>query len=255
MGSVPAVSVINLKKSYGKELVLKGVSLIAEDHDVVTIIGSSGSGKSTLLRCINLLETPDAGEIRIKDELIDASLYKKKITSTKTKQLARIRSRIGMVFQNFNLWSHMNVQENVIEAPMHVQGIAKRDAIEKAHYYLNKVGMYDKRHDYPLHLSGGQKQRAAIARALAVEPQVLLLDEPTSSLDPELVGEVLKVLRDLAVEGRTMVMVTHEMNFARDVATNVIFLERGRIEEQGKPAEFFGAPKTERLQKFLSHTS
>jgi octopine/nopaline transport system ATP-binding protein len=251
-GSIPAVSVLDLHKSYGTNEVLKGVSLVAQDHDVISIIGSSGSGKSTFLRCINLLEMPDKGEIRIKDELIAIKRTINFAKPAKAKQIERLRTRLGMVFQNFNLWSHLTVLQNVIEAPIHVKKIPNAEAIEKAEALLHKVGIYGKRHEYPAFLSGGEKQRAAIARALAMEPQVMLFDEPTSSLDPELVGEVLKVIRTLAEEGRTMIMVTHEMHFAREVSSEIIYIHQGKIAEQGKPELVLGDPQTEQCRNFLA---
>jgi polar amino acid transport system ATP-binding protein len=254
MGSVPAVSVLDVHKSLGGQGVLKGVSFAAHDHDVISIVGSSGSGKSTLLRCINFLEVPDQGEIRIKDELVEVQQgkYRRK---TNPVQIARIRSRLGMVFQNFNLWAHLTVLENIIEAPMTVLGLSRRQAIEKAEYLLRKVGMYDKKDVWPATLSGGQKQRVAIARALAMDPHVLLFDEPTSALDPELVNEVLFVIRDLVSEGRTMILVTHEMRFAREISTEVLFLHQGKILEQGHPAQVLGSPKTVEARKFLGFHS
>jgi octopine/nopaline transport system ATP-binding protein len=250
MGSVPAVSVLNLRKSFAGEDVLKGVSFTAHDHDVISIIGSSGSGKSTLLRCINFLELPDEGEIRIRDELVEVhqGRYSRR---THPKQIARLRSRLGMVFQNFNLWPHLTALENVIEAPKTVLKMPEKTAIEKAEYLLQKVGLYDKRHAYPATLSGGQKQRVAIARALAMDPHVLLFDEPTSALDPELVNEVLGVIRDLVAEGRTMILVTHEMRFAREVSTEIIFLHQGRIADQGTPQQVLLHPRTAEARKFL----
>jgi ABC-type histidine transport system ATPase subunit len=232
---------------------LKGVSVDANVGDVVAMIGSSGSGKSTLLRCINLLETPDSGHVYVSGELIRMRPTKDgHAVPEDWKQVDRIRSSLGMVFQSFNLWSHMTVIENVIEAPVHVLKVPKKEAIERAEKLLAKVGIADKRNHYPSHLSGGQQQRAAIARALAMEPKVMLFDEPTSALDPELVGEVLRVIRQLAEEGRTMLLVTHEMGFAREVADEIIFLHQGRIEEQGPPAQVFGNPKSERCRQFLA---
>jgi ABC-type histidine transport system ATPase subunit len=255
MGAIPAVSVLNLHKRFGQTEVLKGVSLIAQDHDVLTIIGGSGSGKSTLLRCINLLEVPDAGEIRIRDELIDVKPNKYGVLRPgNTRQLTRLRSRLGMVFQNFNLWSHLTVLENVIEAPVYVLKRPKAEAIAEAEALLEKVGIYDKKDVYPEFLSGGQKQRAAIARALAINPQVMLFDEPTSALDPELVGEVLRVIRNLAEEGRTMILVTHEMRFAREVSSEIVFLHDGRIVEQGTPEQVLDHPHTEIARRFLART-
>ena len=251
-GAVPALVVNELHKSFGRLEVLKGVSLSAENGDVIAMIGSSGSGKSTLLRCINLLETPDAGEVHVAGELIRMHKTRHGSRPADHKQVDRIRTRLGMVFQSFNLWSHMTVLENVIEAPVHVLKQPKAQAIGRAEALLAKVGIADKRNHYPSHLSGGQQQRAAIARALAMEPQVMLFDEPTSALDPELVGEVLKVMRDLAEEGRTMLIVTHEIGFAREVSTSTVFLHQGRIEEQGPPNQVFGNPRSDRLRQFLA---
>ncbi len=200
-----------------------------------------------------LLETPTAGEIWVKGELIQMKTTRQgTVQPAKEKQVQRIRSRLAMVFQSFNLWSHMTVLENVIEAPVHVLGVPKAQAIEQAERLLRKVGLYERKDYYPGHLSGGQQQRAAIARALAVEPEVMLFDEPTSALDPELVGEVLGVMRDLAEEGRTMLVVTHEMAFARDVSNHVMFLHQGKVEEQGKPEKLFKNPDSERLKQFIS---
>ncbi|PSW04084.1 ABC transporter ATP-binding protein [Photobacterium lipolyticum] len=248
-----ALEVKDLHKSFGQNEVLKGVSLTAHRGDVVSIIGSSGSGKSTFLRCINLLETPTQGEIWVNGELIKMKNNRRgEFLPVDEKQVQRIRSRLAMVFQGFNLWSHMTVLGNVIEAPVHVLGVPKAEAIEKAEEILKKVGLYDRRHYYPGHLSGGQQQRAAIARALAVDPEVMLFDEPTSALDPELVGEVLGVMQDLALEGRTMLVVTHEMAFARDVSNHVMFLHQGLVEEQGHPEKLFTNPESERLKQFIS---
>ncbi|KAA9000100.1 histidine ABC transporter ATP-binding protein HisP [Affinibrenneria salicis] len=246
--------VTELHKHYGEHEVLKGVSLSAEAGDVISIIGSSGSGKSTFLRCINFLEKPSEGTIWVNDKEI--RLVRDKDGQLKVfdkKQLQMLRTRLTMVFQHFNLWSHMTVLENVMEAPIQVLGISKQEARERAILYLDKVGIDERaRAKYPVNLSGGQQQRVSIARALAMEPEVLLFDEPTSALDPELVGEVLKIMRQLAEEGKTMVVVTHEMEFARHVSSQVIFLHQGRIEEQGSPDEVFGNPKSPRLQQFLS---
>jgi ABC-type histidine transport system ATPase subunit len=232
--------------------VLNGVSLTARDHDVVAILGSSGSGKSTLLRCVNLLEVPDSGQIRIEGELIGLRRRGGKTVPADHRQVDRIRRRVAMVFQQFNLWSHMDVLHNVIEAPIHVLKLDRKAAIARGIAMLEKVGVADKKDSYPAQLSGGQQQRVAIARALAMEPDLMLFDEPTSALDPELVGEVLKVIRQLADEGRTMVLVTHEMNFARDVASRIVFLHRGKVEEEGAPAEVLGQPKSPRLRQFLT---
>ncbi|KGK20738.1 histidine/lysine/arginine/ornithine ABC transporter ATP-binding protein [Vibrio navarrensis] len=253
MQDVPALDIKQLHKTFGQNEVLKGISLSAHKGDVISIIGSSGSGKSTFLRCINLLETPTAGEIWVNGELIQMKNNRAgEPVPVNEKQVQRIRSRLAMVFQGFNLWSHMTVLENVIEAPVHVLGVPKVQAIENAEMLLKKVGLYERKDYYPGHLSGGQQQRAAIARALAVEPEVMLFDEPTSALDPELVGEVLGVMRDLAAEGRTMLVVTHEMAFARDVSNHVMFLHQGLVEEQGNPAKLFTNPDSERLKQFIS---
>lgn len=248
----PAVSISNLRKSFGPLEVLKGVSLDAKEGDVISILGASGSGKSTMLRCINMLEVPDSGEVRIGGEMIKLKKGRRGIEPADQGQVDRIRSRVAMVFQSFNLWSHMTILENVIEAPVHVQKRPKAECIAEAEELLAKVGIVDKRNQYPSHLSGGQQQRAAIARALAMRPKVMLFDEPTSALDPELVGEVLRVMRSLAEEGRTMLVVTHEMGFARDVSNRVVFLHKGVVEEEGPPAEVFGAPKSERFKQFIS---
>jgi len=253
MSSSPTLDIKNLHKSFGDNEVLKGIDLTANKGDVISIIGSSGSGKSTFLRCINLLEMPTAGDISVNGELIemiDGRDGNRQIANKK--QVQRIRSRLAMVFQGFNLWSHMTVIENVIEAPIHVLGLSRSDALASAEQYLKKVDLWERKDYYPSQLSGGQKQRVAIARALAVEPEVLLFDEPTSALDPELVGEVLRVMQSLAEEGRTMLVVTHEMAFARDVSTKVIFLHQGQIEEQGDPKELFDNPKSERVKQFLA---
>ena len=247
-----AIHVENLHKKFGDLHVLKGVSLSARDGEVVAIIGGSGSGKSTLLRCINCLENPTSGIIRVNGEEIRLKPDRRHgSVPSDRRQIERIRSRLGMVFQSFNLWSHMTLLENVIEVPVHVLGVKRAEAIENAERLLARVGLSDKRDVYPAFLSGGQQQRGAIARALAIQPRVMLFDEPTSALDPELVGEVLKVIADLAREGRTMVLVTHEMKFAREVATHVIYLYNGVVEEEGPPEQLFGAPKSERLKQFL----
>ncbi|HHL4082396.1 MULTISPECIES: ABC transporter ATP-binding protein [unclassified Burkholderia] len=244
----------DLHKRYGDNEVLKGVSLKANSGDVISVIGSSGSGKSTMLRCINFLEQPNAGRIFVDGEEVRTALDKTgALRAADTKQLQRVRTKLSMVFQHFNLWSHMNVIENVMEAPVNVLGIPKKEAEERAREYLEKVGLAPRvEKQYPSHLSGGQQQRVAIARALAMHPDVMLFDEPTSALDPELVGEVLKVMQKLAEEGRTMIVVTHEMGFARNVSNHVMFLHQGRVEEQGVPAEVFANPKSDRLRGFLS---
>jgi ABC-type histidine transport system ATPase subunit len=248
-----ALVVNDLHKSFGALEVLKGVSMTAHEGDVIAMIGSSGSGKSTFLRCINLLELPNSGEVYVAGELIRMTRNRHgEAVPADANQVDRIRARLGMVFQQFNLWSHMTVLQNVMEAPVHVLRRPKNEAEEQAKALLDKVGLADKLDYYPAHLSGGQQQRAAIARALAVDPDVLLFDEPTSALDPELVGEVLRVMRRLADEGRTMVVVTHEMGFAREVSSEVIFLHEGRVEERGPPREIFEGQKSERFRQFLA---
>jgi histidine transport system ATP-binding protein len=244
----------DLHKRYGDNEVLKGVSLKANSGDVISVIGSSGSGKSTMLRCINFLEQPNAGRIVVDGEEVRTAKDKTgALRAADSKQLQRVRTKLSMVFQHFNLWSHMNVIENVMEAPVNVLGIPKKEAEDRAREYLEKVGLAPRvEKQYPSHLSGGQQQRVAIARALAMHPDVLLVDEPTSALDPELVGEVLKVMQKLAEEGRTMIVVTHEMGFARNVSNHVMFLHQGRVEEEGVPSEVFANPKSERLRGFLS---
>ncbi|WP_070888280.1 ATP-binding cassette domain-containing protein [Pseudomonas sp. D1-3] len=247
------LQVTDLHKRYGSHEVLKGVSLAARAGDVISIIGSSGSGKSTFLRCINLLEQPHAGQILLNGEALKLVPGKGgALRAADDKQLQRLRSRLAMVFQHFNLWAHMNVLENVMEAPVHVLGMGKAEARDKAEHYLQKVGVAHRKAAYPAHMSGGEQQRVAIARALAMEPEVMLFDEPTSALDPELVGDVLKVMRDLAAEGRTMVVVTHEMGFAREVSNGLLFLHQGLVEEQGDPREVLANPQSQRLQQFLS---
>jgi octopine/nopaline transport system ATP-binding protein len=248
----PAIRAVNLKKRFGSNEVLKGVSLDALDGDVIAIIGSSGSGKSTFLRCMNMLEVPDEGQVVIGGEEVRLTAGRHGRKPADRHQIDRLRTRLGMVFQSFNLWSHLTVLGNIIEAPVHVQGRPKAEAVAEAHALLAKVGIADKADAYPVQLSGGQQQRAAIARALAMRPQVMLFDEPTSALDPELVGEVLRVIRGLAEEGRTMLLVTHEMGFAREVANRVVFFHGGVIEEDGPPGTVFGQPRSERLRQFLS---
>jgi polar amino acid transport system ATP-binding protein len=242
-----AIRIEGLHKSFGTLKVLKGVNLTAHQGDVVAIIGGSGSGKSTMLRCINFLETPTSGRIVIGGEVA----LRPDGTPANRKQIEHLRQSLGMVFQQFNLWSHKTVLENLIEVPVHVLGTPKAQAVERARALLARVGLAEKADTYPAFMSGGQQQRAAIARALAIEPRAMLFDEPTSALDPELVGEVLGVIRDLAAEGRTMILVTHEMKFAREVASHVIYLHNGMIEEEGPPDALFGDPKSERLQQFL----
>jgi len=249
----PAVAIRDLRKRFGPLEVLKGVSMSAADGEVISILGASGSGKSTMLRCINMLEVPDGGEVAIGGETIALEKDRRgRMRPADGGQVDRIRMKVAMVFQSFNLWSHMTVLENVVEAPVHVQKRPRAEAVAEAEALLAKVGIAEKRNHYPAHLSGGQQQRAAIARALAMRPQVLLFDEPTSALDPELVGEVLRVMRALAEEGRTMLVVTHEMSFARDVSSRVVFLHQGVVEEEGPPAQVFGAPRSERFRQFIS---
>lgn len=249
----PALVTTDIHKQFGDHEVLKGISMRAHKGDVISLIGSSGSGKSTFLRCINLLEVPTSGDIQVHGETIEFKTDKRGLrVPANIRQVEQIRARLAMVFQSFNLWSHMTVMENIIEAPINVLGISKAEAIDRAEEHLNRVGLFDRRDYYPAHLSGGQQQRAAIARALAMNPTVMLFDEPTSALDPELVGEVLKVMRGLAEEGRTMIVVTHEMSFARDVSNHVVYLHEGRIEEQGNPQDVFANPSSERMKQFLS---
>src|SRR5688572_18170838 len=244
-----AIRAADIHKSFGALEVLKGVSMRARKGDVVSIIGSSGSGKSTFLRCINLLEVPDRGSIAINGEEIRFGGRGR--GGIDGRQVQRVRTRLSMVFQSFNLWPHRTVLGNVIEAPVHVLKEPKRQAIERAEAILRRVGLYDKRDVYPAFLSGGQQQRAAIARALAMRPDAILFDEPTSALDPELVGEVLKVIRDLAEEGRTMIIVTHEMGFAREVSSHVMFLHGGLVEEEGPPRKVFQDAESARCRAFV----
>ncbi|SUE62763.1 ABC transporter ATP-binding protein [Roseomonas gilardii] len=252
MSEVPVIRLRDLRKSFGPLEVLKGISLEARRGEVLSILGSSGSGKSTMLRCINMLEVPDSGEVSIGGEAIALRHTRHGTRPADMRQVNRLRTRIGMVFQGFNLWSHRTVLENLIEVPVHVQRRPRAECVAEAEALLERVGIADKRDHYPAHLSGGQQQRAAIARALAQRPEVMLFDEPTSALDPELVGEVLRVMRSLAEEGRTMLVVTHEMGFARDVSSRVVFLHQGLVEEEGTPAEIFGAGRSERLRRFLA---
>jgi arginine/ornithine transport system ATP-binding protein len=245
----------DIHKRFGAHEVLKGVSVRARQGDVIAMIGSSGSGKSTFLRCLNLLEQPNRGRIVVDGE--ELALVPDKDGSLKARDAAalqRLRSRVAMVFQHFNLWAHMTALQNVIEAPVQVLGLPRAEAVERAERYLQRVGVYHRKDAYPAHLSGGEQQRVAIARALAMEPRVMLFDEPTSALDPELVGEVLRVMRSVAEEGRTMIVVTHEMGFAREVSRHVMFLHQGRLEEQGPPDEVLSRPRSERLCAFLAST-
>ena len=256
MSGDPLLNIQNIHKRFGGLEVLHGLSLSAQTGDVISMIGSSGSGKSTFLRCINLLEMPDQGDISLEGDPIKFRVSKagqREIVDAL--QVQQFRSKVAMVFQQFNLWSHMTILENVIEAPMRVQNKSFSEAKDMGMAFLEKVGISDKANVYPSFMSGGQQQRAAIARALTMCPDVILFDEPTSALDPELVGEVLGVMRQLAEDGTTMIVVTHEMSFARDVSNKAIFLHEGKIEEQGKPKDLFHSPNSERLQQFLSKTT
>ena len=249
---IPVIEIKNLHKAYGALEVIKGVDIAAHSGEVISLIGSSGSGKSTILRCANLLEDSQQGDIQFQGESINwrgTGLHRHPADK---KQVIRIRTNLSMVFQQFNLWSHMSILQNVMEAPITVLGRDKAEAEASARKYLDKVGIGDKCDVWPAQLSGGQQQRAAIARALTMEPEALLFDEPTSALDPELEQEVIKVIKDLAAEGRTMLIVTHDMRLAADVSDHVIFLHEGRIEEEGAPDQVFGKPKSQRLQQFLS---
>jgi len=250
----PVIEIRNLHKAYGALEVLKGVDIAAKRGDVVSLIGSSGSGKSTLLRCCNLLEDSQQGEMLFKGEPVTWKGSAHSRRPSDPKQVLRIRTNLSMVFQQFNLWAHMTILQNVMEAPVTVLRRDPGEVEKAARGYLDKVGIGDKCDVFPAQLSGGQQQRAAIARALCMEPEALLFDEPTSALDPELEQEVIRVIKDLAGEGRTMLIVTHDMKLAADVSDHVVFLHQGLIEEQGPPNELFGAPKSERLRGFLSAT-
>ncbi len=243
------IIVENLHKSFNNNEILRGVSFSANKGDVIALMGSSGSGKSTLLRCVNLLTVPDVGVIQIDDKRMQFHHDGKSVPSNK--QIIQLRKRIGIVFQQFNLWAHMTVLQNLIEAPVHVLKISKSIAIENAKQLLNKVGLIDKIDCYPAQLSGGQQQRAAIARALMMKPEIMLFDEPTSALDPEMVGEVLNVMQQLAQEGMTMLVATHELGFARRVANQSIFLDNGKIIESGDTGAMFANPISERFRRFL----
>ncbi len=248
------IEIKDLHKSFGDLNVLNGVNISAKQGEVISLIGSSGSGKSTLLRCANLLENSQQGEIKFSGEEIKWKGSGDNRAPADPNQVRLMRTNLSMVFQQFNLWSHMTVLQNVVEAPVSVLGLAREKAEDNAHAYLNKVGIGEKWNAFPSELSGGQQQRAAIARALCMEPSALLFDEPTSALDPELEQEVIKVIKDLALEGRTMIIVTHDMKLAADVSNHVVFLHQGLIEEEGSPNSLFKSPKSERLQKFLSST-
>lgn len=251
---LPLIEARGIRKSFGPLEVLKGVDLSAAKGGVVTLIGSSGSGKSTFVRCLNFLEEPSAGEVIVDGEVFRPAVGKGHSRADRLR-IVHLRRRVGMVFQSFNLWPHRTALGNVMEGPIHVLGETPKDAEQLAISHLEKVGLADKINVYPSELSGGQKQRVAIARALAMEPDVILFDEPTSALDPELVGEVLRVIQQLAAEGRTMIIVTHEMQFARDVSTETLFLSQGQILERGPPDKFFGSPESPQLRSFLSRYS
>jgi polar amino acid transport system ATP-binding protein len=251
----PVIEIRNLHKAYGTLEVIKGVDIAANRGDVVSLIGSSGSGKSTILRCANLLEDSQQGDILFKGEPVRWKGEGLGRHPADPKQVLRIRTNLSMVFQQFNLWAHLTILQNVMEAPVTVLGRDRHEAEDTARKYLDKVGIGDKCDVYPAQLSGGQQQRAAIARALCMEPEALLFDEPTSALDPELEQEVIRVIKALANEGRTMMIVTHDMKMAADVSDHVVFLHQGLIEEQGPPDSLFGAPKSTRLQQFLSSTT
>jgi polar amino acid transport system ATP-binding protein len=248
----PVVEVRGLGKSFGSLRVLTAVNLQVSAGRTLCVLGPSGSGKSTLLRCINFLERPDEGAVFLRGERVgfrrSASGQERPMSD---RELARMRTRFGMVFQQFNLWPHLTVMGNLVESPLHVQRRPRAEVVAEAEALLQKIGLTDKRDAYPSRLSGGQKQRVAIARALAMKPEVLLFDEPTSSLDPELVGEVLAVMRALAREGQTMIVVTHEMGFAREAADEVVFLDEGAVVETASPERFFGNPATQRVRQFL----
>ncbi|MET0540175.1 MAG: amino acid ABC transporter ATP-binding protein [Variovorax sp.] len=250
--AAPCIRVVDLHKRFDELEVLKGVSFEVHRGTVLSMIGASGSGKSTLLRCINRLETPSAGDVLFEGQSLCRAADGRPLPYN---EVNRIRRDLGMVFQQFNLWPHMTVLQNVMEAPRHVRDMDKAQAREVAEACLRRVHLWDKAGAYPARLSGGQQQRVAIARALAMQPKVMLFDEPTSSLDPELTEEVLAVMRELARDGTTMIVVTHEMGFAREVSDHVMFLHNGLVEEQGPPARVFGAPQSERLRQFLSRAN
>ena len=246
------IKVENVSKSFGSLKVLKDINLQISPGEVVVVIGPSGSGKSTVLRCMNFLETIEKGKIYIDGKLLGFKEVNGKLTKAPAKEIYKMRENIGMVFQRFNLFPHKTVLENIIEAPVLVKKINKQDAIQRAMGLLDKVGLEEKANAYPSQLSGGQQQRVAIARALAMEPKIMLFDEPTSALDPELVGEVLAVMKDLAKEGMTMVVVTHEMGFAKEVADRVLFMDDGKIVEDGPPSQIFTNPQHPRTREFLA---
>ncbi|MFP1643288.1 ABC transporter ATP-binding protein [Pontitalea aquivivens] len=250
--TAPASEIIvqadDIRKSFGQIEVLKGISLQARNHDVISILGASGSGKSTFLRCLNFLETPSSGTVTVHGR----EIVVRNGRPQDPRQVERLRTRLGMVFQQFNLWSHRTVLENVMEGPVLVRRLPRAEARDKAEALLVRVGLAERMQMYPAQLSGGQQQRVAIARALAMEPDAILFDEPTSALDPELVGEVLKVMQSLAEEGRTMIVVTHEMAFAREVSTRVVFLHEGRVAEQGPPEQMFTNPQSDAFRRFIA---
>ena len=252
--TTPVIEIRDLHNAYGQLEVMKGVSLTAPRGHVISLIGSSGSGKSTLLRCCNLLEDSQKGDILFEDEAVRWQGSGLARVPADRAQVTRLRTNLSMVFQQFNLWSHLTILQNVMEAPVHVLKRDPKQVEARARALLDKVGIVDKCDAWPAQLSGGQQQRAAIARALCMEPKALLLDEPTSALDPELQQEVVRVIKDLASEHRTMLLVTHDMRLAADVSDHVIFLHQGRIEEEGPPAQLFGAPRSDRLRQFLSAT-
>ena len=248
---VPKLEATGIVKSFGRIEVLKGISLTAHEGEVISILGSSGSGKSTFLRCLNFLETPTGGSVSVDGETVIVQSRAGARVTFDAAQIRRIRTKIAMVFQNFNLWSHMTALQNVTAAPIHVLRKTPSEAEEIGSALLQSVGMWPHRNQYPAFLSGGQQQRVAIARALAMNPQIMLFDEPTSALDPELVGEVLKTLRDLALSGRNMIIVTHEIRFAKEVSDRIVFFHDGRILEEGAAAEILQKPKSAEFQKFL----
>ena len=248
----PAIRLRGIHKHFGAAHVLRGIDLEARRGDVVSVIGSSGSGKSTLLRCIPFLEQPDSGEVAVGDAALALTMPGRRLSRTDRTAIQAIRSRIGFVFQNFNLWPHLTALGNVMEVPRQVQKRPRAEVLDEAAALLDKVGLAHRRDAYPAQLSGGQQQRVAIARALAIRPEILLFDEPTSALDPELVAEVLAVIRALAEEGRTMILVTHEMAFARHVSTHTMFLHGGLVEEAGPPAQIFDDPVSDRCRRFVT---
>ena len=253
--TAPVIEIRNLHKSYGQLEVLKGIDMVAPRGRIISLIGSSGSGKSTLLRCCNLLEDSQEGEITFEGEPVRWKGQGLGRHPADRAQVTRIRTNLSMVFQQFNLWSHLTILQNVMEAPVTVLKRDPREVEDRARHYLAKVGIADKADAWPAQLSGGQQQRAAIARALCMEPRALLFDEPTSALDPELQQEVVRVIKELAAENRTMILVTHDMKLAADVSDHVVFLHQGRTEEEGPPDRMFGSPETDRLRGFLSATA